>query len=161
MPRDFAILKKINFSTLSETDRMSVGRTSYVFSVYENDLVFNPGRQLIVTEGTNKLIQGILKIILTPKGTALEDREYGADLESAIGGKLQQDSYANLREGVVAALDHYSVLNSDNENLDECIQSVEEVKAVRDDTDPRVILIYVSVITKSNKLVNIVVPQVE
>lgn len=161
MPRDIAILKKINYPSQSDTVKRNIGTTDFVFSVYENDAQFTSGKQIRLLEGTDKLIQGILKILLTPLGSSLEDSGYGTNLDSGVGSKLQQENYADLRTGVFNALEHYQQMNQDNDNPDEIIQEIDEVKAVRDDIDPRVILIYISVITQSGKLVNVVAPQVQ
>lgn len=161
MANDIGIFKKINYSSQSDTSKLNIGRTNYVFSVYENDFQFTTGRQMRMIGGTDKLIQAILKIILTPLGSLLEDPLYGADLEGSIGSKLQQENYANLRDSVWSALEYLQTITADSEDPDEVIDSIDEVKAVKDDDDPRVILIYISVVTKSGKLVKVVVPQVD
>ena len=161
MPKDIAILKRINYSSQSEVARRNIGKTDFVFSVFENDVQFTSGKQIRMMEGTDKLVQGILKILLTPKGSSLEDPLYGANLDVGIGNKLQQANYSDLRSGVYSALDYYTTLNANNDNPDEVIQEIYDVKAVRDDKDPRIILVYVSVITQSGKKVSVVAPQVQ
>lgn len=161
MPRDVAILAKFDPIGRSIDIIRSVGKTDFIFSVYNNDLQFNTAKQLRVIEGADKLVQGILKILLTKKGENFEDLEYGMEEISGIGDKLSQDHYATIRTGVINALGYYNQLNVDNNNTDEVIGSITEVKIVRDDVDPRAILIYISLITESGKGIKITVPQVE
>lgn len=161
MSRDIAILKRVNFPSFTEGERLNVGNTDFSFATYDNDFQFTSGKQLRVVEGTNKIIQGILKVLLTQRGTSLEDQSYGAELDAGIGSKMQQENYADLRDSVYSAIEYYMLLNDNSENPDEIITEIEEVKAVRDDEDPRMILVYVSVITQSGKRVSVTVPQVQ
>lgn len=161
MPIDVAILAKFDPIGRSTDLIKAVGKTDFVFSVYNNDLQFNSAKQLRPIEGADKLVQGVLKILLTQKGENFEDSEYGMEAVSGIGDKLVSEHYASLRSGVVNALAYYNQLNLDNPNNDEIIGEVKEVKVVRDDVDPRMILIYISVVTASGKAVKITVPQVE
>ena len=161
MPQDVAILARFDpYGRPTELIK-AVGKTDFVFSVYDNDLQFTNARQLRTVEGTDKLVQGILKILLTKKGENFEDGEYGMVGLDDIGGKISQEHYATIRTGIVDALSYYNQLNLDNDNNDEIIGDINEVKIVRDDTDPRVFLIYISLVTNSGKQVRVTVPQVE
>lgn len=161
MPRDLAILAKFDPYERSIDIIRTVGKTDFVFSVYDNDVQFDTSRQMRVVEGTDKLVQNVLKILLTQKGENLEDPDYGMNGLNSIGDKIMPEHYAAIRSGIVNALGYYNQLNLDNPNQDEVIGSVAEVKVVRDETDPRAILIYVSLVTGSGKTVKITVPQVE
>ncbi len=161
MSKDVGLLKKINYASTTDAARLNIGATNFVFSVYENDIQFTAGKQIRILSGTERLIQSILKILLTPKGSMLEDVDYGTNLDAGIGSKMQQENYADLQAGVVSALQYLMLLDADNPNPDEVIDQVNEVRAVQDTEDPRAILIYISVVTRSGKLVNVVVPQVQ
>ena len=160
MPRDIALLKKIDVNQQTSLARQNIGATGYVFSCYENDVLFTRGKQIKMTSGINKLIQSVLKILLTPIGTSLEDPQYGANLESGIGDKMQLVAFSDMEANVTSALEYLAQLTGASENPDEIINSVHMVSVVRDTVDPRTILIYISVTTQSGKLVNIQMPQV-
>jgi phage baseplate assembly protein W len=127
MPLDYAILAKFDPAGRSQDILRSVGKTDYIFSVYNNDIQLNASKQLRTVEGTDKLVQSVLKIILTKKGENFEDPEYGTTFDETIGGKLIQEQYVAIRSSIVDALAYYNQLNSDNENLDEIIANVTEV----------------------------------
>ena len=160
MPRDLALLKKIDYSSQSASMKQNIGTTGFVFSCYENDLQFTRGKQLRTTSGINKLIQSILKCLLTQKGTALEDPNYGADLESGIGDKMQLLAFSDMEANVTSALEYLAQMTSTSEDPDEVIGSVNMVSVVRDTIDPRTILVYIRVVTGSGKIVSVQMPQV-
>ena len=159
MPRDIAIYTRVP-GTATDAYKKSIGRTDFVFEIFSNDIQFNTGKQVITTEGTLKIVQSILKILLTKQGENVEDGDYGADLDVGVGEKLNQQSYADLRSNILDALNHYNLLNQDNENPDEIIGNIDEVKVTRDTQDPRIILIYIKVTTQAGNLVSVIVPQV-
>ena len=160
MPRDIALLTKINVNQQTSLTRQNVGSTGYVFSCFENDFLFTKGKQIRMTSGINKLIQSVLKCLLTSLGTSLEDPNYGADLESDIGGKMGLVAFANMQSNVTNALEYLMQLNPVSDDMDEVIAAVNSVQVVKNPSDPRMILVYINVTTGTGKIVAIQMPQI-
>jgi hypothetical protein len=161
MPVDIGVLKKIDRTRLSNEVAKSVGATVYTWQAYEGDIQIDGLNQVIDVEGTVKLAQAIFKIVLTPKGSMAEDPDYGTDMDSMIGDKMDNDKFSGIQTSIVDALTHYNVINQDNPNSDEVIETIDEVKLVRDLDDPRQLRIKISVTSESGKSVKVEVPQIQ
>ena len=160
MPFDLAILRRLDKAHAGEANVRGTGNTSYIWEAYENDVQLDSLNQLVTIEGTDKLAQEIMKILLTPKGGLTDDPDYGTSLMSLVGEKFSTDRFAEVQTEVVNALIHYNQLNADNPNSDEVIEVIQDIGTVRDSDDPRHMQVYVRVITESGKTVAIVAPQV-
>ena len=169
MPFDLAILVPLNKATANGTSAdqsaaastiSGTGNTNYIWESYENDLQLDQLNNIIMLDGTTKLAQEMMKILLTPLGSAAYDPNYGTSLSTSIGNKLDSSAYAEIQTEVINALIHLNELNLDNPNSDEVIETIDVVRAVASLTDPRQINIQVSVTTESGKSVAITVPQV-
>jgi phage baseplate assembly protein W len=161
MPNDIAIIAPLIKSGLSPDLVRATGFTEFIFQPYENDIQFDRLRKVRQLSGTDKLVQSIMRILLTTKGESFEDSEWGSELNSNIGSKISNDSYASTRESIIAALVHYNSLNADNPDSDEVIETIDELQVVSDIDDPRVIRVVVGVTTESGKSLRVIVPQVE
>jgi hypothetical protein len=161
MPLDIGVLKKVDRPRLPQEVVKSVGATTYTWEAFEGDIQIDGLNQFIELDGTTKLAEGIFKIILTPKGSNPEDPDYGTDINTSIGGKIDSEKFSSIQTSIVDALTHYNVINQDNPNSDEVIQTIDEVRLVSSLDDPRQINIQVSVTTESGKAVKIEVPQIQ
>lgn len=145
---------------ITKDQTRGTGFTEFIFEPYENDLQFDRMKRARVVSGVDKLVQSVMRVILTAKGDSFEDVQWGSELNSSIGSKIDNTSFSVVRESVIKALVHYNELNSDNPNSDEVINTIDEIQVVSDPNDPRVIRILVGITTESGKGVRVVVPQV-
>jgi hypothetical protein len=160
MPRDLAILKAFDRFGNPENIVRGSGFTNFSFSPFENDLQINRVREFRTFEGLEKLSQSILRILLTPRGSLIEDPEYGTNLANLVGRKFDSDRYADTRTEIIDALAHYNELNADNPDSNEVIESIEEIRVFQDLDDPRKMNIRIGVVTESGESLRVVAPQV-
>lgn len=161
MPNDIAIISAISRASLTTDQRRGIGYTEFIFEPYENDVQFDRVRKLRMVTGVDKLVQSMMRILLTAIGDSFEDRFWGSELNAQIGSKISNDNYAAVRESIIAALVHYNSLNADNPSSDEVIDTIDEMQVVSDPNDPRIVRVVVGVTTESGKGVRVIVPQVE
>lgn len=160
MPVDIGVLKRLDKPRLSEQLVKSTGATNFTWEAFEGDIHLDRLHSLVSLEGTTKLAQGIFKIVLTPKGSNAQDPDYGTSLSASVGGKMDSERFAEIQAEIVDALIHYNLINNDNPNSDEVIQTIETVRVVQDLDDPRAVRIQIAVTTESGKTVSVQVPQV-
>lgn len=170
MPFDLAIVQRLNRVTANGTvanqaaaaaTLINTGNTNYIWNSYENDIQVDALQNLIMIEGTVKLAQEIMMILLTPIGTFAADPNYGTTLSTIIGSKLDSAVYAEIQTEVINALIHLNEINLDNPNSDEVIETIDVVRTVASIDDPRAISIQVKVTTESGKSVAVQVPQIQ
>lgn len=161
MPNDIAIIAPLVRKNLTPDQVRATGYTEFIFEPYENDVQFDRTKKIRQLSGTDKLVQSIMRVMLTTKGDSFEDADWGSELNGNIGSKITSQNYASVRESIIAALTHYNSLNADNPNSDEVIDTIDELQVVSDLNDPRVIRVVVGVTTESGKGLRVVVPQVE
>lgn len=160
MPLDLGVLKKLDKPRLGQSVTKSTGNTTFSWEAYLGDLQLNGINDLITVDGATKLGQGIFKIVLTPKGSNPDDPNYGTNMPSLIGGKIGNDVYATITSEIIDALTYYNLLNQDNPNSDEVIETIDNVRVVQNIDDPRGILFQIEVTTESGVPVRIQVPQI-
>lgn len=161
MPVDMGVLKKLDRPSLAGEIIKSTGNTSYTWEAYEGDIQIDNLNHFVPITGVTKLAQGMFKIVLTPLGANSEDSSYGSLLNVQIGSKMDNDKFAEIQTSIVDALTHYNELNQDNPDSDEVIETIDEVRLVRDLDDPRAIKIQIAVTTESGKEVRVEVPQIQ
>jgi hypothetical protein len=109
MPLDLAVMMPIDRAALSESLRRSVGATDYIIEPFQNDLQFDSAKHLRMASGTPKLVQSILRVMMTSKGEYIEDAQWGAGIAAMVGGKLnsgEQVIKINHADFLAAAADH-------------------------------------------------------
>lgn len=161
MPNDIAIIAPLVRTGLTGDQLRATGHTEFIFEPYENDIQFDRIKKIRQLTGTDKLVQSIMRILLTTKGDSFEDSRWGSELNRSVGSKITSDNYATIRESIISALVHYNSVNEDNPNSDEVIDTIDEMQVVSDSTDPRIIRVVVGVTTESGKGLRVIVPQVE
>ena len=161
MPKDIIIIAPIVRESLSPDMARATGYTEFVFEPYENDIQFDRLKKVRTVSGVDKLVQSIMRILLTTKGDSFEDSQWGSELNNQIGSKVSSDSFAATRESIIQALIHYNEINQDNPDSDEVINTIDELQVVSDLNDPRIVRVVVGVTTESGKGVRVVVPQVD
>jgi len=160
MPRDISLLSQLKINERTEGFLKAVGETDFIFEVFNNDVQFDSVGGVVMTEGTAKLSQGIIRSIITPIGSNIEDPRFGSDIGGLIGEKLDQEQFARARTEVIDSLIHYNELNVDNPNSDEVIETIDELQILQDLDDPRTMKIVIGVTTESGKALKVEVPQV-
>lgn len=160
MPNDILVIAPLVSAGLNPGQLHGVGATQFIFEPYQNDVQFDGLRNVMILSGTTKLVQSIMRIMLTPVGTSLEDARWGADLSAGIGSKMGNDNFSQIRQSVIDALTHYNDVNQDNPNSDEVINTIDELLVVNDIGDPRVIRVVLGITTESGIGIKIVAPQV-
>lgn len=160
MPNDIAIIAPLSKVNKDPNYIRATGYTEFIFEPYENDIQFNPARQVITFSGAQKLVQSIMRIVLTTLGASYEDPLWGSELNNQIGSKLLTSNFAEVRESIISALKHYNDVNQDNPNSDEVINTIDELVVVKDNNDPRVMRVVIGVTTEAGDGVRVIVPQV-
>lgn len=101
----------------------------YVLMEGTNDLQIGATNDLYVIDGTTRLEQDIVKILITQRGTNSELPLYGTNLQSFIGQKLE---LAFLQGQIVSevtdAMYILQALNSTNPDLDQQIQLLQSIQ---------------------------------
>jgi phage baseplate assembly protein W len=161
MPIDMGVLKKLDRPQLSNEIIKSTGNTSYTWQAYDGDIQLDNHNHFVPLTGLTKLAQGIFKIVLTPLGSNSQDSSYGSLLNAQIGTKMDNEKFAEIQSSIVDALTHYNEINQDNPDSDEVIETIDEVRLVRDLDDPRAIRIQITVTSESGKEVRVEVPQIQ
>lgn len=129
---------------------------SFDLKLLNKNLVLDNGKLSIVTS-TNKLIQDILKIILTPIGSnpsfpwygcALVESMPGLNLDPTTRNALIQSQIKNCIDNLVA-LQLAQKKSSQNVSAAEHIASISDISVIQDSRDPRGIIITIKVLTKA------------
>lgn len=131
---------------------------SFDLKIKNADLVIENGdiKSIIDSE---KLIQDVLKICLTPVGFDALNPWYGSFLSKTVIGSPESDSLLNTvsKNQIIKALENlkdlqvYQIKSQQKLSADEQIASVQSVQVLRSEIDPRVFEVYITVITKGFK----------
>lgn len=129
---------------------------SFDFKIQNGDLSIGSDGDLKQVENTDKLIQDILKIATTLRGSKPRYPFYGSLISSGlIGSAFPEDfanSYAsNQLKDAVQTLSELQKIQEKTQYLSpqESIAAVKQVSIDRFIQDPRVFLVYISVINKA------------
>jgi len=129
---------------------------SFDLKISAGDLVLKNG-QLDVVTGQQKLIQDILKICLTKAGTNIYQPWYGSFLsKSVIGSGLDASIMFDVaRSQLQTAIENLKKVqelqSSSGQKMtpDEQISYISDISINRNQIDPRLIEVYVSVLTRA------------
>lgn len=161
MAYDLMLLKEVNVSELGiPPDKIKVP-VNYIFDFYSNDIQFDEYGRLMLYEGRKKLIQNLLKAFLTEKGKNIEDADYGSGLDSLIGRKANASLFTDINETVSDCITKYVELNSDFDNEEEFIDSLDNITVSRDDSDPRGIFITIDMTLYNGDPFRLTIPIIE
>lgn len=132
------------------------GTGSTVWAEGANDLQIDPSNDLTTIDGTTRLAQDIIKILITERGTNTILPLYGTNLQSLVGQKMDlQFLQGQVLSEVTDALLILQALNQTNPDLDQQIQTLQSIQVNLE--TPRQIGIQLVVITKSQKAVGSIV----
>jgi phage baseplate assembly protein W len=128
---------------------------SFDLKITNNDLSINPDGTLQTVQDNEKLVQDVLKILLTSKGSNKIFRWYGSLLGTRIIGNLLNASQleTEIARSVQESLSNLIALQqtqsrSQYVSAGEMIATIRGVSVLRDETDPRIYEIGVSVLTR-------------
>jgi endonuclease III-like uncharacterized protein len=134
---------------------------SFDLKVAGGDLVLVNGK-LKTVENTEKLIQDVLKIVLTPAGSNPLQTWYGSYLSAnVIGQVLPEDiSQATAKEQISNALSMLQSMQSQQTNAyqnttpEELLAGIKSIEVLRNETDFRAYDVSIGIITKNLSYVN-------
>jgi len=128
---------------------------SYDLKIVNNDLGINPDGTLQTVHDNEKLVQDILKIILTSAGSNKIFRWYGSSLGTRIIGNLLDPTQleTEVARSVQTALNNLVALQkvqgrTQYISAGEAIASIRGVSVLRNNEDPRLYEIKISVLTR-------------
>lgn len=129
---------------------------SFDFKIFEGDFQIGSDGDLQKVENTEKLIQEILKIIITPLGTNIYFLWYGSPIsKSLVGSPFDMEFLSTIAEGQLTnALEALQTLQQEQSKRQkvtpfEQIAALRRVKIERNQVDPRYFSVVVSVLTKA------------
>jgi len=130
---------------------------SFDFKVEQGDLVIGPNGDLEKVENTDKLIQDILKILMTPVGTNIFFPWYGSLLSSALIGSPMEDEFIQVAATmqITSALQTLQTMQREQMasfqrvTASELLAAIKEVAVERSQIDPTYYAISVRVLTKN------------
>lgn len=128
---------------------------SFDLKITDNDLRLNPDGRLQTVHDNEKLIQDILKIILTSAGSNKIFRWYGSSIGARIiGGILDSTQLeTEVARSIQTALSNLVALQKSQGRTQyvsagEMIAAIRGVSVIRNETDPRIYEIGISVLTR-------------
>lgn len=127
---------------------------SYDLKIVKGDLVLNSNGALETVERSKKIRQDILKILLTDIGENKMHPYYGSKAGKLdIGSILSEDFFKNkLEQSIAEAINNLIALQRNQSKYQyvspaETLLSINSIEAYRDDNDPRMWSIFISLIT--------------
>lgn len=132
---------------------------SFDFKVVNGDLVIGSNGDFETVTGTEKLIQDILKMLLTPVGSNIFFPWYGSLLSSAMIGSPMDDQFIetaatlqiNNSLQTLQSLQRDQLTSLQHVSASELLAAIKEVMVQRSIVDPTYYAISVKVLTKDLK----------
>jgi len=129
---------------------------SFDLKIFEGDLAIDSTGDLKKVEDTDKLVQDLLKISTTLKGSKLKYPFYGSLISNSLIGSVFPEDFTNtyassqLRESVQTLIELQKIQEkSQYLSPKESIAALRQVSIDRLPTDPRFFLVYISVLNKA------------
>lgn len=118
------------------------------------DINFNGTGEVMTTEGHEKIVERVLKALLTPFGESAEDIAFGSALDSLIGTEMDVTISATIQKHVYDTINYLIKLQHGVDlNEDEIITGVERIDINQDKTNPAKLNITVVVTDYNGELV--------
>lgn len=128
---------------------------SFDLKIKGNDLAISTTGDVDIVQNTDKLIQDVLKIILTPQGSNKFYRWYGSVISSKVIGEALSPYYSKVEmtRAIQESLNNLVKMQQNqalyqNVTPSETIYAIDYIDIVREESDPRLYSILVSVLTK-------------
>ncbi len=105
------------------------GNPTTYFGEQTNDLQLGPDHDFTLVSGLTETTQDVLKILLTEQGANAQFPLYGTTLQSAIGGKINQNIIAStVQQQITQALQILFLLTQDRTEPSEIVQTLYSLK---------------------------------
>jgi hypothetical protein len=134
---------------------------SFDLKILNGDIVIGVNKDLQKVENTEKLVQDVLKILMTPIGANVFFPFYGSPLSSSIiGTSLDMQFLTSIAQNQIRTgletLQNMQKEQSSRQRVtpDELLAAVKEVNLLRNQVDPTFFTLYLSLIAKSLRTVN-------
>lgn len=133
---------------------------SFDLRIVNNDLSINPDGTVQTVRDNEKLVQDIIKALLTPFGSNKFYKWYGNAIAGRIVGEALDDTMLQIEaeRSVQDTLSNIISLQKSQAKYQyvsagETMAAIREISVVRDETDPRQYQITVSVLTRKLTIV--------
>lgn len=83
------------------------------------NIEFNGTGDVLRAEGTQKLVQTVVKALVTPLGESAEDIQYGSALDNLIGSTIDKTVQVSIQKAVMDTLSYIMQLQSGEDLTDE------------------------------------------
>lgn len=135
---------------------------SFDLQINNGDLVIGNNGDLAIIQGTTKLEQALLKIVLTPLGGNPIQQWYGSMInKTLIGSILQGDivltmATSQLRSAIetLQQIQNMQVASGQSVTPDEQIAAISNIDIQRNKIEPRLLTVVLTVLNKSFGRVN-------
>jgi len=116
-----------------------------------NDILFLKG-DIVLTEGSARVKQKIVKDLLTTIGEHLVFAGYGTNLQNFINSRniRQEDTQRQIRDEVIYALSYLEAIET-SESDDEHMKEINKLEIVFDEDDPRKAYIRIVLTLRNNE----------
>jgi len=128
---------------------------SFDLKITDNDLSINPDGTLQTVQENDKLVQDIVKAILTPLGSNLFFKWYGCAIGAKTIGQIYDETTIQMEveRSIQDTLTNIIALQqaqaqSQYVSAGETIAAIQNVSVMRSEIDPRQFEIYVSILTR-------------
>lgn len=128
---------------------------SFDLKIVDNDLIFNVDGSLQTVINNDKLVQDIIKAILTPIGSNRFFKWYGCALGSRVIGEVldatltQIEIQRSIQDTLINLISlQKSQARTQYVSAGESIAAIQEILVLKNMEDPRQYEIYVSVLTR-------------
>jgi hypothetical protein len=129
---------------------------SFDLKIQDGDLAIGSDGDLKVVENTDKLVQDLLKISTTLKGSKIKYPFYGSLISNSLIGNVLPEDFTNtyassqLRDSIKTLIELQDIQEKYQYlSPQESIAAIREVSIQRFTSDPRYFLIYISVLNKA------------
>lgn len=118
------------------------------------DVIYGTTGDLVITVTAKKIVQRVIKALLTTIGKNITDPLYGSDLPSLIGQEIDLFTAVRIQKAVQDTVTHLIDLQTQEDLSDEeTIQGISSMNVYADDTDPSLYYLSIEVIDgKGNKI---------
>jgi len=136
---------------------------SFDLKIINGDLALGSTNDLAKVEGTTKLIQDVIKIIFTQIGANPFHPWYGCPITSSlIGRALEENFVSNMATTQLqASLTRLQTLQKEQLKTNQAVSGEEQLAAIqnvsvqRSDVDPRFYRIFLTILSKSLRRIDI------
>lgn len=133
---------------------------SFDLKIENNDLSINSDGSVKTVINNDKLIQDILKVVLTPLGSNKFFKWYGCTIGQRVIGQFLDETMTQLeiQRSIQDSLTNLIALQRAQSQVQyvspgETIMTVKDIMVLRNEVDPRQYEIYISVFTKKLTIV--------